>query len=278
MAGPKLFWIDSDDRLTPIEGEADRYHLLPGRELNQHLTKSLRAKIGDSFLFCRPEDHTHFSGHIISLSPLTVDLKQDHSIIRAAPATLLGIALAPFKGDGFTSLLGQAIMSGMHRIRPLSTDRSVVDWGNSSRWEGKSSRFRTLIREKSQLAGRTDRMILEPPLSISRFLDLPPGESVIWFDEDQAGTLDLKSLLGIFQVPSGFSRSVSCMWGMVGPEGGWSDAERQLAQKMEVQGRLIRVSLGELTYSAEAAAIAVVSLFGLVLSSFLETQNKTSSF
>ena len=278
MAGPKLFWIDDDDRLTPVEGELDHYLLLPGRELNQHLTKSLRAKMGDSFPFCRPEDRTRFSGKIISLSPLTLDLSQNHPMRRTNPATLLGIALAPIKGDGFTSILGQAIMSGIHRVRPLLTDRSVVDWGDSSRWETKSSRFRTLIREKSQLAGRSDRMILEPPISISSFLDLPPGESVIWFDEDQAGTRDLKSLLEIFQHSSGFSRGLSCLWGMVGPEGGWSSSERQIAQGMEVQGRLIRVSLGDLTYSAEAAAFAVVSLFGLVLSSFLETENKTFSF
>lgn len=278
MSGPKLFWIDDDDRLTPLEEGEGRFLLFPGRELEHHLTKSLRGRIGDSYPFCRPDDRHCFSGRIVSLTPLTLDLEPDHACFRAAPSTKLGLALAPVKGDGFTSILGQATMSGIHRVRPLLTDRSVVEWGDRSRWQGKQSRFRNLVREKSQLAGRTDRMVLEDPVATDRFLNLSVNDAFLWFDENRAGTMGVSELLEKVGMLSGFpsfSGNGACLWGMVGPEGGWSQTERELSHSLESQGRLLRVSLGRLTFSAEAAALSVVSLLGLVLSSFLESRDKS---
>ena len=280
MPGPKLFWIDDDDRLTPLEEGEGRFLLFPGRELEHHLTKSLRSKVGDFFPFCRPDDRHRFLGRVVSLTPLTLDLEPDRTGFLAVPSTRIGLALSPVKGDGFTAILAQATMSGMHRVRPLLTDRSVVEWGDRSRWQGKQARFRNLVREKSQLAGRTDRMILEEPVATDRFLDLSENDSFLWFDENQSGTVGVSELLEKVGMLSGFpsfSGHNSCLWGMVGPEGGWSQSERALSHSLESQGRLLRVSLGELTFSAEAAALSVVSLLGLVLSPLLETRDKSRS-
>ena len=278
MAGPKLFWIESDDRLDPAGERDGSFLLFPGRELEQHLKKSLRARVGDNFSFCRPEDSQLFSGSVVSVEPLSLLLLAVCNDLLTFPSVMMGLALAPIKGDGFSSILGQATMSGIHRVLPLLAERSVVDWGDRTRWQSKQSRFVSLIREKSQLAGRPDRMVVENPVSLSEFFSHSEKAVFLWFDELSEGTLGVKDLMErVLRGSSEGMERISCLWGIVGPEGGWSDSERLMARKMESEGRLFRVSLGDLTFSAEGAALSVISLLGLVLYPLMEHWNQRQS-
>ncbi|MHB8543583.1 MAG: RsmE family RNA methyltransferase [Leptospirales bacterium] len=285
MPGPKLFWIEPDDRMEPVqEGTAGvaegSFLLFPGRDLDRHLKKSLRARIGDRFSFCLPEVRRIFSGRVASLDPFSLELSPSHDDSRIVPSVRIGLALAPIKGDGFSSILGLATMSGIHQILPLLTERSVVDWGEKSRWESKQSRLLGLVREKSQLAGRSDRMLIENPVSLPDFFRHSEGMTLLWFDEFHEGAMSVKGLLEMIQNRPGSLEKIgwiSCLWGIVGPEGGWSDSERMMARSLESQGRLFRVSLGNLTFSAESAAFSVISLLGLVLSPFMEIRNQRQS-
>lgn len=270
MPGPKLFWISKSDRIEPIPGEDRAASLFPGPSLARHLMKSLRAEIGDQFLFCLPESCETFLGEIQTRNPLSLIL---------APAPDLGwktmgrsslqarLAFSPLKGDAFTEVLGMSVMAGLDGIAPILSERTVADWNDKARWERKRERFDHLVREKSQLCGRCDPIEIESPIPLESFLEKTPSSIIFWFDEESESSIPFEEILSEplrFLTRSSMGDGKT-LWGLVGPEGGWDDKERQLSERLGQSGHILRVSLGPRTLSAEGAAIAVVSILGFVM-------------
>lgn len=268
MPGPKLFWISKSDRVEPVSGEGEAFSLYPGPSLARHLQKSLRADIGDQFVFCRPESGETFLGEIRSRNPLSLNLTRSPDLgdfRKSQLSTEIRLAFSPLKGDAFTDVLGMCVMAGLDGILPVLAERTVADWEGSSRWERKLERFMHVVQEKSQLCGRCDPLEIDPPVPLEVFFERSRTSVVFWFDEDSESSIPF----GDFA--SGPHRFLSrtgeetTLWGVVGPEGGWSEKERRMAENMGQSGNVLRISLGPRTLSAEGAALAAASLLGFVL-------------
>ena len=261
MAGPRIFWITSEERILPSLEEGST--LIPGEELSLHLKKSLRCKVGDCFSFCQPESSQLFQGEVIRLSPLSLSLTpQDsrRSYRGQHGRCRFSLAIAPIKGDFLSQTLSQSTMCGIDRLIWLSTDRGVVRW-DAEEFSRKKGRMEAIIREKSQLSGRTDRMGMDAPMTL-RELAADPAVSFLFFDEAISSWTS--------QAPW-WERVVSGLAGMegnhelvalVGPEGGWSDRERGFLETLP-KDRFYPETLGPLILSAEAAILSVISLLGL---------------
>lgn len=265
MPGPKIFWIEPEDRkdFSPDDAQGRLY---PGRTMSRHILASLRSSKGDAFRFCDPETGKTYAGTLISREPCMLELKCLGDFPGPGSGQpLLGIAFSPLKGDAVTALVSMAVMSGISILQPIMSERSVVRWSEKDGWGAKENRFSGIVREKSQLSGRTDRMVLEKPLPLRTFLKNRSKDFFLWFDEDSGDSLALPEILDKFRdLP--FSGQVQrTVWVVVGPEGGWSGRDREMLPEPEREGRLFRVTLGERTFSAEMALQASVAFLGTVL-------------
>ena len=261
MAGPRIFWITSEERILPSLEEGST--LIPGEELSLHLKKSLRCKVGDCFSFCQPESGQLFQGEVIRLSPLSLSLTpQDsrRSYRGQHGRCRFSLAIAPIKGDFLSQTLSQSTMCGIDRLIWLSTDRGVVRW-DAEEFSRKKGRMEAIIREKSQLSGRTDRMAMDAPMTLWE-LAADPAIAFLFFDEDisswgpQAPWWE-----GVVSERAGMEGNHELV-ALIGPEGGWSDRERDFLKALP-KDRLYPATLGPLILSAEAAILSVISLLGL---------------
>jgi 16S rRNA (uracil1498-N3)-methyltransferase len=261
MAGPRIFWITPEEKVIPSLREGKS--LIPGAELSLHLTRSLRCQVGDRFSFCDPESGQAFIGEVDNLSPFSLSLVP----LITSPAfpgqsrqCHFSLAIAPIKGDFLSQTLSQAAMCGIDRLIWLSTDRGVVRW-DKEEFLRKKGRMEAIIREKSQLAGRSTRMALEAPQTLSD-LAAVPEISFLFFDETEAlwneGRPWWEGVISEYARKEGKNELVA----LIGPEGGWSARERDLLKSLPSQ-RLFSGTLGPLILSAEAAILAVTSLLGI---------------
>src|SRR5262245_982623 len=155
-------------------------------------------------------------------------------------AVSLVLAAAVPKGDRFGWLIEKATELGVQRFVPLITERSIVTPGT-----GKLDKMRRTIVEASKQCGRSRLMELESPVPWGEFVTRefaiaggwvahPNGESVEKIASSEAGSLVAA----------------------VGPEGGFTDAELQLA----VQAGAKLVSLGPRILRIETAAVALAAV------------------
>jgi 16S rRNA (uracil1498-N3)-methyltransferase len=165
------------------------------------------------------------------------------------------------KGRRFTWILEKSVELGVHEIWPMQTDRTVVVPGS-----GKQTRWRTILRTALKQSGRAFLPRLQPVTDLTTCLrklqtgwiaygDLTPDST-----DTTVGPLPLspeQRSLSVRADPGISPAEVPprCVW-VVGPEGGWSEAERNLlAEKAD-----LALNLGPYRLRTETAATS-----GLIL-------------
>ena len=155
---------------------------------------------------------------------------------RSSPlAPSIGVGFALVKGEKPEWIVQKLTECGVDRIVPFVGERSVVRW-DEAKAARNLDRLRRVAVEAAMQSRRRWLPVVEPLQSFETALVTGPGVALA--DADGAPPdLDVASTL------------------LVGPEGGWSDAERASAG-----GRFVR--FGPTVLRAETAAIAA----GVVLS------------
>ncbi len=186
-----------------------------------HLERVLRVRRGGAIVCsdgtgywrrCRLGTHVEPEGDI-------------ERIPRALPPIRVGFALV--KGEKPELITQKLTEVGVDRIVPFSAERSVVRWDDD-----RATRHHERLRRVAIAAAAQSRRVwlpeVEAPVSF-RSLAQQPGVALADLDGEPPGG-DLPTVL-------------------VGPEGGWSDAERARVER--------RVGFGTLVMRAETAAIVV---------------------
>jgi 16S rRNA (uracil1498-N3)-methyltransferase len=135
--------------------------------------------------------------------------------------------------ENFEIVVQKATEIGITKIVPLLTERTVKTGFNENR-------FKKIILEASEQSGRTILPSIAEPMKFSEAMQSINPKETFFFDISgkPVSTFDFKlSTLNLF----------------IGPEGGFSEKEVQVAKD---HGCII-ASLGELTLRAETAAIVV---------------------
>ncbi len=146
-----------------------------------------------------------------------------------APTDPTTVAFVPVKGDRPELVVQKLTEIGVDRIVVTSSERSVV------RWDGdRADKHLEKLRRVALLATEQCRRLWLPDVSLAPLDDL------------LADGIAVADMGGVGPGPS--CRSV-----VVGPEGGWSDRERDAAESRP--GSPQPVSLGEHVLRAETAAI-----------------------
>jgi 16S rRNA (uracil1498-N3)-methyltransferase len=229
---------------APAIGPAGSAAPLPPEEA-QHLIRVLRLSIGETVRI--------FDGrgreHVATVEALT---KSD-AIVRigeaATPAeepfVTITLAMALLKADKFDEVVRDATMLGVRAIQPIATTRTDVPPSRTARVD----RWRRIAVSSAKQCGRAVVPSIGEPITFSEFIAKPIAERLLMLAEP-----GLQGVISTRQLAAEPAPSSAAL--LVGPEGGWADAEHRLA--LECNATL--VTLGPRTLRAESAPLVALAV------------------
>lgn len=207
----------------------------------RHLTRVLRVEPGQRF-----EISDNQQAYLAQITEARGE-RVVFQIIEALPAVLSPVAItlcaSLIKFDRFEWIVEKATELGVGRILPVEATRTEKGLFDASR--KRSERWARIARESSQQARRVRIPEILPAVRFERCLAESAAHRY-FLDESPAPPI-------LRQIPAERSGSAALL---IGPEGGWTDAERQLAVAAAWQP----VSLGPLVLRAETAACAALAV------------------
>ncbi len=232
----RRFFVDS-----PI---ADKRAQLTGAE-HQHLAQVMRARVGDTVTLFDGSG-AEYSARVIGIRRSSVDLEvlARHEVNRELSTRItLGIALP--KGEKQRWLVEKVVELGVSCIVPLVADRGVA-----RPVERAISRLQRHVVEASKQCGRNQMMQIADPKSSADFLQQAPADALRVLAHVSDSAVPIAELA---------ERTVASeVYLAVGPEGGFSERELDIASRWQI------VSLGPRTLRVETAALALVAYFSLL--------------
>ncbi len=154
---------------------------------------------------------------------------------RESPLRIV-LAMAIIQLEKFELVLQKATELGVAALIPLITERVEV---RPERYRGKADRWEKIVFEAVKQSGRSVMPSLEPPAAFEDVVRRPGVR--LFFDADSA---------------PGDPPSFQTATLLVGPEGGWAQAEIELAR----EERCVFQRLGPRRLRAETAAIAAAGI------------------
>jgi len=219
-----------------------------GDELLRHLRDSLRIRVGEKVFFVDEMRHRY----TVVVTGIGKDLLTGDIIDEVSGEKVEGIHIhivqAIPKGPKLDFIVQKSTELGVDRITPVFSERSIVRL-EKERMEVKLERWRRIALEAAQQSDRWDVPEILPPLSLSEFLTtFTKGDLnlLLWEGEKVRGIRDVLSK----------HRDAKSAVILVGPEGGFSDREVEMA----VVTGFTPVTLGGLILRTETAPLVILSI------------------
>jgi 16S rRNA (uracil1498-N3)-methyltransferase len=195
-----------------------------------HLARSLRAKVGESIDVLDP------AGFLLTVRLEHVSPERVEGAIVAEkahdpePRARVTVGIANLPAPALELVLSRCTEAGAHSFTVFQADRSVARGFKPDRW-------RVICREATMLAGR----LRIPEVTAAPSLDalLATAERPVMLDRGA------DRLLGGLAGPRDLTL-------LVGPEGGWTDRERDLVE--------LRAGLGPRNLRADTAALVALAI------------------
>ena len=173
---------------------------------------------------------------IVEITEREAHLQQVTDLERKVPSKDIYLLWSLLKKDKNDWVLQKCTELGVSHFIPLLADRSEKTGFNSERAE-------KIIIEATEQCGRSDIPTVREPMHIQTALDELSEKVELYICEQSdhlpPTTYHLPHAVGV----------------LVGPEGGWSDAEKALFQDKQIK----HLNLHDFTLRAETAAIAAVT-------------------
>ncbi|MBA2502816.1 MAG: 16S rRNA (uracil(1498)-N(3))-methyltransferase [Pyrinomonadaceae bacterium] len=243
---------------APAQFDSDKARVTLDREETHHLRKVLRLTTGDEvFVFDGEGDEflcvVEESGRE---AEATLAVRQRVPPAQAESPLDLTLAVALLKNEKLDWVVQKATELGVRRITPVMTKRADV----RVREEGETTRRRIVRLERLALqaakqSGRARVPAVDAPIVFDDLLSTSfSASSAAWAEKhlmfaERGGR-------GLAEVFSELTAAPSRVTALVGPEGGWEDAEIEAARE---RGWMV-ITLGGRTLRAETAAITIVAL------------------
>lgn len=196
------------------------------KELAHYLTRVMRT-----------DECIVFGGGLEFTAKITnYQLSIINSTNRPDPSNNMTLAFAPIKQARLEEMINMATQLGVAKLQPVLTEHTAAKHIN---W----NRIEKIMAEAAEQSNRNSVPELLPPISFSDFVSENPN---IVFADERFAHQDIKQE-SLGQVPGAGHV-------LIGPEGGFSDAEFAALDKAGARG----ISLGGTVLRAElAAAIAI---------------------
>lgn len=215
--------------------------VLPPRA-STHISKVLRCRTGDSVILFNGDGHEYIATLLAGPHAEKRVRIDSFSGPEKVQALQIHLGLALSKGDRMDLGLQKSVELGVNRITPLFSQYSVVQL-NEQRLKKRSEHWQSIVISASEQSGRSRLPQLMPAQGINQFLTENPSGLMLTPDAPLALT-EARSPRGRITL-------------VIGPEGGFSDDEKILAQRNQYQ--LVRIGPRILrTETAPVAAIAAI--------------------
>ena len=213
-----------------------------------HLRDSLRIVVGEIVLFGDGTSHRYrteitnvskraITGHIL-------DTVQEPP--RRTPRLILGQSL--LKGEKMDWVIQKAVELGVDELVPVESRHSIVQL-RADRIDAQLVRWQRIALEAAQQSEQWHLSTIAPPQSLATLLkSRTPGTASLMLAERLKG-----KRLQTIELPQDVTGSLLIL---IGPEGGWSKEEMQMAEQAGIE----QVTLGPHILRAETAAIATISI------------------
>ena len=232
--------------LVPALDAGESIVSLPEDEAH-HLHRVLRLQVGDDVIVFDGRG-TDFTARVASVGRRAATVQ----LVRAlppspAPAVALTLVQAVLKPDAMDAVVRDCAMVGVDAIQPVVSRRTAVKASmvlkGGPRWE------RVALAAAKQ-SGRSTLPAIAAPVALEAWLRRAHDAPVFLLLEPSA------ALPGIVRVRQLAQRAPPLRASLlVGPEGGWTADERDLA----IAEGCIPLSLGRLTLRAEAVPLAAAA-------------------
>ena len=230
-----MFYLDSD--LNPGENKH-----IPGAE-SGHILQSRRLRCGDQLLL------TNGQGVRATAAVLSIRKKRDgltvrieSSVLEERPVVRKTLAAAIPKGERQSVLLGMATQLGMSAYIPLICEYSVVKYQQKMK-----DRWRRIVTGACKQCRQCHFPVIEDARSIRSVLDSSPPDTLIVIGDLEGKSMETANA----EITPGI-REVRML---VGPEGGFSETERQLMSRRNA----LKLRLSNQVLRTETAAVSLLA-------------------
>jgi 16S rRNA (uracil1498-N3)-methyltransferase len=231
----RRFFVD-----TPRNGLAE----LHGEEA-RHLTRVLRVEPGQRFEIS--DNSAAYLAEIAEARGERVVFRVLEAIVAPRPVVSLTLLASIVKFDRFEWIVEKATELGVAQIVPVAATRTEKGLFEAS--AKRSERWVRIARESSQQSRRVHMPEILPAIRFERAV-AETADYRCFLDEAEAAASPLLATLPTER--TGTDRIAV----LLGPEGGWTDAERQLALSLGWRA----ASLGPQILRTETAAIAALAI------------------
>ncbi len=230
-SAPRLFVEQRLEDGTRVEIDGNAAH---------YLGRVMRVSPGDAVILC--DDQTgEWAARVVEAGKRAVVLEVAERLREREEVPDFWLCPALLKKDRFDLVLEKATELGVALIQPIVTRRCVADKLNLDR-------AHTITTEAAEQCARTALPELAEPLKLDALLRDWPQDRTLFFADELGG----KPAASAFAAHSGPAAL------LIGPEGGFDDAERE-AIRAQAQSRAI--TLGPRILRGETAAIAALSVW-----------------
>jgi 16S rRNA (uracil1498-N3)-methyltransferase len=209
----------------------------------RHLTRVLRVETGQRYEIS--DDRSAYLAEIAEARGERVVFRVLEPIPSPDPAASITLLASIVKFDRFEWIVEKATELGVERIIPVAATRTEKGLFDAS--AKRSERWMRIARESSQQSRRVRTPEIAPAMRFERAV-AETGDYRCFLDEAAASPL-----LAALPAVRGVSDRIAIL---LGPEGGWTDAERQLALAADWRA----ASLGPHILRTETAAIAALAI------------------
>ncbi|WP_442754513.1 16S rRNA (uracil(1498)-N(3))-methyltransferase [Methylocystis sp. JAN1] len=214
---------------------------VPPSEALNYLLNVLRLRDGDPILLFNGRDG-EFLAHIAETTRRSAKLRVERLVRAQTQAADLDYCFAPLKQARLDYMAQKATEMGAGRLVPVITRRTQVRRVNSAR-------LRANAVEAAEQCGVLSVPDALEAVELPDFLAAFPAERLLVFcDEDAPIANPFEALAG--RKGPGVSL-------LVGPEGGFDDAERAMVARVS---NIVRISLGPRVLRADTAAVAALAI------------------
>lgn len=203
-----------------------------------YLSRVMRVGVGEAVILC--DDRTgEWAAKVVSAGKRRIELSVVEKLRERESVPDFWLCPALLKKDRFDLVLEKATELGVAKIAPVVTRRCVADKLNLDR-------ARTIATEAAEQCARTALPEISGVEKLEALLrDWPAGRALYFADE-----------LGGEPALEAFARHEGPAALLVGPEGGFDDAEREL---IRAHPEARPITLGPRILRGETAAIAATS-------------------
>ncbi|MCZ6640952.1 MAG: 16S rRNA (uracil(1498)-N(3))-methyltransferase [Gammaproteobacteria bacterium] len=208
-------------------------------ERSHYITRVLRLK-ADTEILCFDGEGTEFHAYI-RLADTKASLLEigEQSRLAQAPAERIHLAQGVLKGSAMDRAVQKATELGATNIWPILADRSATKANGPS---GRKHRhWQRIVESASEQSRRLYLPELHEPVTLAVFFAKSRVAQKLFLD------------IGQEVLPAVIPRKTTAL--LIGPEGGWSDTEREIAETHGALG----FSLGALVLRAETMPIAALA-------------------